>query len=129
MSTRIKDVITTKHFFMKSKVYKIDKGIKLAILFCTFMQMLSFSQGFSPTTIARLQFVIDSFQTNSANPYVGGLSAAIKVDRLASWQGATGFASRNVDVQNNLLPGGTPFTTSTLSRMYSVTKTFTSPLV
>ena len=114
---------------MKSKVYKIDKGIKMAILFCTFIQMLSFSQGFSPATTARLQFVIDSFQTNSANPYVGGLSAAIKVDGLASWQGAAGFASRNVDAQNNLLPGGTPFTTSTLSRMYSVTKTFTAALV
>ena len=41
----------------------------------------------------------------------------------------TGFAARNIDAQNNLLPGGTPFTTSTLSRIYSVTKTFTAALV
>ena len=90
---------------------------------------LSQSQGFSPSTVNRLQHVIDSFQNNPANPYVGGMSAAIKVDGLAFWQGATGHAARNVDGNNNLLPGGIPFTTSTLSRMYSVTKTFTSALV
>ena len=89
---------------------------------------LSFSQGFSPQTTARLQHVIDSFQNNPANPYVGGITAAIKVDGLASWQGATGYAARNVDGNNNLLPGGSPFATSTLSRMYSVTKTFTAAL-
>jgi len=88
----------------------------------------SFSQGFSSKTTTRLQHVIDSFQNNLANPYIGGMSAAIKVDGLASWQGATGHAARNVDGNNNLLPGGTPFTTSTLSRMYSVTKTFTAAL-
>ena len=57
------------------------------------------------------------------------MSVAIKVDGLALWQGATGFAARNVDAQNNLLPGGTPFTIHTLSRIYSVTKTFTASLV
>jgi len=57
------------------------------------------------------------------------MTAAVKVDGLASWQGATGYAARNVDENNNLLPGGTAFTTSTLSRMYSATKSFTAPLV
>jgi D-alanyl-D-alanine carboxypeptidase len=88
-----------------------------------------FAQGFSPQTVARLQHVLDSFQNNPANPVVGGMSAAIKVDGLAFWQGATGYAARNVDAQNNLLPGGTPFTVATLSRMYSITKMFTAPLV
>lgn len=87
------------------------------------------AQGFSPATLARFQQIIDSFQINPANPYVGGLSVAINIDGLASWNGATGYAARNVDGQNNLLPGGTPFTTTMLSRMYSVTKTFTSALV
>ena len=87
------------------------------------------AQGFSSRTQAKLQDVLDSFQYNPANPYIGGITAAIKVDGLASWQGATGYAARNVDGNNNLLPGGTAFTTSTLSRMYSVTKSFTAPLV
>lgn len=87
------------------------------------------AQGFSPQTQARLQKVITDFQNNPDNPVVGGITAAINVDGLAIWQGATGFAARNVDANNNLLPGGIPMTTSTLSHMYSVTKTFTSPLV
>jgi D-alanyl-D-alanine carboxypeptidase len=41
---------------------------------------------------------------------------------------ATGYAARNIDAQNNLLPGGTPMGTDTLSRVYSVTKTFTAAL-
>ena len=60
---------------------------------------------------------------------MGGISAAVKVDGLAFWQGTTGYAARNVDAQNNLLPGGTAFTSETLSRIYSVTKTFTAALV
>jgi D-alanyl-D-alanine carboxypeptidase len=88
----------------------------------------SFGQGFSPGTQAKLQHVIDSFQNDPANPYVGGMSIAIKVDGLALWQGATGYAARNVDDQNNLLPGGTAFTKDTLSRIYSITKTFTAAL-
>lgn len=87
------------------------------------------AQGFSPQTQAKLQHVIDSFQNNPANPYVGGMSAAIKVDGLAYWQGATGYAARNVDGNNNLLPGGIAYTTSTISQMYSATKSFTAPLV
>lgn len=89
----------------------------------------AFSQGFSPQVQARLQAVLDSFQRNPANPVVGGVSAAIKVDGLAFWQGATGSRSRKVDAENNLLPGGSRFTTATLSRIYSITKTFTAPLV
>ncbi len=114
---------------MKIDFYAFKKQIQLQLLLMTAIPILSFSQGFSPQTVARLQHVIDSFQTNPANPYVGGMSAAIKVDGLAFWQGATGHAARNVDGNNNLLPGGTPFETSTLSRMYSVTKTFTAALV
>ena len=86
-----------------------------------------YSQGFSPQTQNSLQQVLQQFQNDSS--FTGGISAAIKVDGLASWQGATGFAARNVDAQNNLLPGGTAFNTSTLSRIYSITKTFTAPLV
>ena len=87
------------------------------------------SQGFSPATQNKLQQVLENIQNDPAHPFVGGISAAIKVDGLAFWQGATGYAARNVDAQNNLLPGGTSFTTNTLSRSYSVTKTFTAPLV
>jgi D-alanyl-D-alanine carboxypeptidase len=85
------------------------------------------SQGFSQQTQNRLQQVLQTFQDDPS--FVGGMSAAIKVDGLAFWEGATGYAARNVDAQNNLLPGGTAFTTSTLSRIFSVTKTFTSALV
>jgi D-alanyl-D-alanine carboxypeptidase len=99
------------------------------LIFILAAPFISNAQGFCPRTISRLQHIIDSFQNNPANPYVGGMSAAIKVDGLAFWQSATGHASRNVDGNNNLLPGGTPFETSTLSRMYSVTKTFTAALV
>lgn len=114
---------------MKLSILRLVKRIPLIILLFTALQMQSLAQGFSPITLTRLQFVLDSFQNDPANPYVGGMSAAINVDGLASWQGATGFAARNVDAQNNLLPGGTPFTTSMVSRMYSVTKTFTASLV
>lgn len=84
------------------------------------------SQGFSSETQSRLQQVLQNFQNDPA--FVGGISAAIKVDGLASWKGAAGYAARNTDAQNNLLPGGTVFTTNTLSRIYSVTKTFTAAL-
>lgn len=86
-------------------------------------------QGFSTGTQERLQEVLETFQNDPGNPYVGGIVAAIKVDGLAYWEGATGYAARNVDAQNNLLPGGTAFTTATLSQIYSVTKTFTAALV
>ena len=89
----------------------------------------SFAQGFSPQVQAKLQRVIDSIQNYADTPYVGGIAAAINVDGLALWKGATGYAARNIDEQNNLLPGGTPFTTDTLSRIYSITKSFTAALV
>lgn len=114
---------------MKIYTYRLACRKWLGLIISASVIHTSSAQGFSPATAARLQFILDSFQNNAANPYIGGLSAAIKVDELASWQDATGFAARNVDGQNNLLPGGTPFTTTTLSRMYSVTKTFTAPLV
>jgi D-alanyl-D-alanine carboxypeptidase len=99
----------------------------LLLLFSLFGIVTVFAQGFSPQTQNRLQQVLQSFQDDPS--FVGGMSAAIKVDGLAFWQGATGYAARNVDAQNNLLPGGSLFTTSTLSRIFSVTKTFTSALV
>jgi len=106
------------------------KSIKtLLVLMILLTIQFTRGQGFSPQVQSRLKTVIDSFQNNPANPFIGGMSVAIKVDGLALWQGATGFAARNVDAQNNLLPGGTPFTIHTLSRIYSVTKTFTASLV
>ena len=114
---------------MKKNIYRRKRQPFLFILFFT-CSLFSFAQsGFSPRTVAKLQAVLESFQNNPANPFVGGMSAAIKVDGLAFWQGATGYAARNVDANNNLLPGGTPFTTGTLSQIYSVTKTFTAALV
>jgi D-alanyl-D-alanine carboxypeptidase len=111
---------------MKKNIYAF------VLIFCAVLSLNSttaFSQGFSPQVQARLQRVLDSFQSNPANPVVGGMSAAIKVDGLAFWQGAAGYRSRKIDAENNLLPGGSRFTTATLSRMYSITKTFTAPLV
>ena len=106
------------------------KGLTFILTIVLHGSLMSLNaQGFSPQSQARLQHVIDSFQNNSINPYIGGMSAAVKVDGLASWQGGTGYAARNIDGNNNLLPGGTAFTTATLSRMYSVTKSFTAPLV
>jgi D-alanyl-D-alanine carboxypeptidase len=106
----------------------IISGYFLSILLSC-LTMFSNGQGFSPNVQNRLQAVIDSFQNNPSNPFIGGMSVAIKVDNLALWQGTTGFAARNVDAQNNLLPGGTSFTKQTLSRIYSITKTFTAALV
>ncbi|HVE61632.1 MAG TPA: serine hydrolase [Chitinophagaceae bacterium] len=114
---------------MKNYLSRLIIHTYLLIVLLAGVSLYSSAQGFSPQTQARLQKVIDSFQNNPANPYIGGISAAIKVDELALWQGATGFAARNIDAQNNLLPGGTPFTTDMLSHIYSVTKTFTAPLV
>jgi CubicO group peptidase (beta-lactamase class C family) len=111
------------------KMYNYTRQSILLFTTVLLLHITTFAQGFSPQTQARLQHVLDSFQNNPANPVVGGLSAAIKVDGLAFWQGATGYAARNIDANSNLLPGGTPFTTHTLSRMYSITKTFTAPLV
>src|SRR5215468_6336403 len=98
---------------MKNYFYYAALCINLLFVLMS-VGLLSFAQGFSPEAQARLQKVIDSFENNSQPPFVGGISVAIKVDGLAFWQGATGFAARNVDEQNNLSPGGTPFTPDTL---------------
>lgn len=112
---------------MKRFTYLQPKFIGLLLLVFMFNIGSVIAQGFSQQTQDKLQQVLQSFQNDPS--FVGGMSAAIKVDGLAFWQGATGYAARNVDAQNNLLPGGTPFTTSTLSRIFSVTKTFTASLV
>jgi CubicO group peptidase (beta-lactamase class C family) len=114
---------------MKKYIYYQTKHISfLLVMLASYVQFLN-AQGFSPETQSRLQKAIEGFQNNQAQPFVGGISVAVKVDGLAFWQGTTGYAARNIDDQNNLLPGGTPFTTATLSRIYSVTKTFTAVLV
>lgn len=86
-------------------------------------------QGFTPGVTTRFQYVLDSFVNASAVPYVGGVAVAIDVDGLSYWEGASGYASRSIDNENNLLPGGIPFTTANSSRIYSVTKMVTAPLV
>ncbi len=110
-------------------MHRYVRTVSLLLLFFTGILTTINSQGFSPATTTRLQFVLDSFVNNTVNPYVGGMSAAINVDGLATWQGASGYAARNIDADNNLLAGGTPFLVSSNSRYYSVTKTFTSALV
>ena len=110
---------------MKKTIY----SAALLFIFCSGSTLFTNGQGFSSSVQKGLQSVIDSFQNNPANPFIGGMSVAIKVDGLAQWEGATGYAARNVDENNNVVPGGTPFKINTLSRIYSITKTFTSPLV
>ena len=114
---------------MKHYYYFISRSLCLLACMFTAWNIHISAQGFSTQDVARLQQVMDSIQNDAARPFVGGFSAALKVDELAYWEGATGFASRNVDANNNLLPGGIPFTTSTLTRIYSPTKIFTSVLV
>lgn len=103
--------------------------LQMGLLIITaFIYTVSFSQGFSPDVRAKLQHVLDSFQNHSAKPIIGGITAAINVDGLALWQGASGYAARNIDAFNNLLLAGTRMGTDTLFRIYSVTKTFTAAL-
>jgi len=111
---------------MKKFTFLTKKHLCLSLLLVLSGIQYLRSQGFSSETQARLQQVLQDFQNDPAS--VGGISAAIKVDGLASWKGAAGYAARNIDAQNNLVPGGTVFTTNTLSRIYSVTKTFTAAL-
>ncbi|HEY6979131.1 MAG TPA: serine hydrolase [Chitinophagaceae bacterium] len=113
---------------MKTYFHNLTRRLSL-LIFLLCAGIASFAQGFSPVTQAKLQNILKQFQKDPDNPYIGGVTAAIKVDGLAYWQGAAGFAARNIDAQNNLLQGGTRFTPDTLSRMYSITKTFTAPLV
>ena len=109
---------------MKKIIYQLA-----LFIFSSGLVQFTHGQGFSQAAQKKLQAVIDSFQNNPSNPFIGGMSAAIQIDGLAQWEGATGYAARNVDDNNNLVPGGTPFKVNTLSRIYSITKTFTSPLV
>jgi D-alanyl-D-alanine carboxypeptidase len=111
------------------KLYHPGKLFCLVLIIVTADFLSVKAQGFSPATQKKLEAAIEKFQNDPSHPFVGGISAAIKVDGLAFWQGTTGYAARNIDAQNNLLPGGTAFTTTTLSRIYSVTKTFTAALV
>ncbi|HYJ62985.1 MAG TPA: serine hydrolase [Parafilimonas sp.] len=113
---------------MKAYIYFFKYSIIILVFVLLTSSRKSFAQGFSPDVQNRFETIIDSFQNNPNNPFIGGMSVAIKVDDLALWQGATGYAARNIDDQNNLLPGGTSFSTDTLSRIYSVTKTFTAAL-
>ncbi len=112
---------------MKNQLYYFIRQMSL-LLIGALLYTASSAQGFSPQVQARLQHIIDSFQNHSDTALIGGISAAINVDGLALWKGATGYAARNIDAQNNLLPGGTHLTTDTLFRIYSVTKTFTAAL-
>src|SRR5206468_8270401 len=113
---------------MRNYLYSFTRQISLLFIGAV-LYTVSFAQGFSPQVQAKLQRILDSFQNHSNPALIGGISAAINVDGLALWKGATGYAARNIDEQNNLLPGGTPLTTDTLLRIYSVTKTFTAPIV
>ena len=112
---------------MKRSTYMQPRLIGLLLIVFVFNIGSVVAQGFSQQTQNKLQQVLQTFQDDPS--FVGGMSAAIKVDGLAFWQGASGYAARNVDAQNNLLPGGVPFTTGTISQIYSVTKTFTASLV
>jgi CubicO group peptidase (beta-lactamase class C family) len=100
-------------------------GLLVIAVACT--SGTAFGQGFSLQTQNRLQQVLQTFQNDPS--FVGGISASINVDGLAEWNGVSGFAARNVDANNNLLPGGSMFTTSTLSRIFSISKTFAAPLI
>jgi CubicO group peptidase (beta-lactamase class C family) len=115
---------------MRKSVYFLPLPGIVLLLSLLFTPVLVSGQGFSPATQARLQAVLETFQNNPANPYVGGMSAAIDIDGQARWKGATGYASRNFDPATLFpLPGGTPFTPDSLSRIYSITKTFTAALI
>ncbi|SDM32826.1 D-alanyl-D-alanine carboxypeptidase [Catalinimonas alkaloidigena] len=92
---------------------------------CLMLASGAHSQTLTPALQSRLQAVLDSFQHH----YVGGMAVALQTSDGTRWHGETGYAARNVDAQNNLLPGGTPFTVDTLSHLYSITKTFTATLI
>ena len=114
---------------MRKFIHQPGRHLSLLFIFVVVSFISTNAQGFSPESQKKLRGAIENFQNDPNHPFVGGISAAVKVDGLAFWQGTTGYAARNVDAQNNLLPGGTAFTSETLSRIYSVTKTFTAALV
>lgn len=112
---------------MKRFTYLWLKVTSLLVIALTLSVGTAMAQGFSQQTQNKLQQVLQSFQNDPS--FVGGISASINVDGLAEWNGATGYAARNIDANNNLLPGGTPFTTATLSRIFSISKSFAAPLI
>ncbi|QMU29896.1 serine hydrolase [Adhaeribacter radiodurans] len=114
---------------MKNYLYSVFRIASLFFLILSLSHLASFGQGLGHKMEARLQAALDKIQNDKAKPFVGGMSVAVKVENLAKWQGALGYAARNIDKDNNLLPGGTAFKPGTLSQIYSVTKTFTAPLV
>ena len=114
---------------MRKFIHQPGRHLSLLFIFVVVSFISTKAQGFSPESQKKLRGAIENFQNDPNHPFVGGISAAVKVDGLAFWQGTTGYVARNVDAQNNLLPGGTAFTSETLSRIYSVTKTFTAALV
>jgi D-alanyl-D-alanine carboxypeptidase len=85
--------------------------------------------GFTYETQAKLQKVLNEAINDPTNRFVGGMAAAIKIDGLAFWQGAAGYAYRNFDQTLMPVEGGIEFTVNTPSQIYSVTKSFTSSLV
>lgn len=72
-----------KKHFMRKYIHHSLKSISLMLFILAEWSLQATAQGFSPETKSRLQHVIDSFQNNPANPFVGGIAAAIKVDGLA----------------------------------------------
>jgi len=116
---------------MRDNFYFLSRSCtRLLLLFAFFFSpVLAWAQGLSKQDQARLQAILEEFQNNPDNPYVGGMAAAIKLDELATWKGTTGYAARNIDADNNLLPGGTPYTTEHQVILNSVTKMFTAALV
>src|SRR5690349_17306486 len=106
--------LTISQRCMKNYFYLRIRPVSLLFIFFITFPLLSRAQGFGPKTEARLQAAIDAIQNDPAKPFVGGMSVAIKVDGGPEWQGATGYAARNIDPQSNLLPGGVPFTPGTL---------------
>ncbi|HSK12459.1 MAG TPA: serine hydrolase [Phnomibacter sp.] len=114
---------------MKKNFYTLWMQKILLLPIFLFTGVIVISQAFSPAVNTRLQQLLDSIQNSATNPVVGGISAVIDVDGLGTWEGVTGYSARNVDAENNLLPGGVTMTKGTVSHMYSVTKTFTAALV
>lgn len=114
---------------MKKRIFPLLRYITASLL-CFSLITVSYAQGgFSDATQVRLQHVLDSFINQSSPAFVGGMSVAINVDGLAVWEGAGGYASTLMDEHFNMYPAGLPFHTSTPSRIYSITKTFTASLV
>jgi CubicO group peptidase (beta-lactamase class C family) len=114
---------------MKTCTRSLSFKSLLSLLLLAFLSVPALAQGISPALEARLQAVLDRIQNDPEQPFIGGMSASIKIEGVGKWAGASGYAARHVDASNELLPGGTPFTTSTLSRAYSTTKTFTGALI